>query len=179
MTYLNDPAGVDAGIAALEKSLALAPAQEDAAVNLMQLLAEAGRGADAQRVFSRHLAHSTNEDYLRIARDALEFAKVRAAEHLFDEGKEAQAINQMRAILATTQDEDLREHLTGVIASYDEHVERERQSKAIAEVLANANAGKTKEALALLDALIPSVTDEDLLKQLKDMRKELARRGRM
>ena len=176
MTYVSETSGIDAGIAALEKSLALAPAQEDAAVNLIQLLAESGRLDDAQRVFARHLAHSTNDEYLRIARDALEFAAVRAAEHLFDEGKEAQAIDAMRGILARTQDEALREHLTGVIGSYDEHVERERQSKAIANVMAKANAGKTKEALALLDALIPSVSDEDWRKQLIAMRKELARR---
>ena len=77
--------------------------------------------------------------------------------------------------LATRQDEQLREHLTGVIASFDEHVERERQSKAIAEVMAKANAGKTKEALALLDALIPTVSDEDLHEQLVAMRKALRR----
>jgi Flp pilus assembly protein TadD len=176
LTYVNESSGIDIGIAALEKSLALAPAQEDAAVNLIQLLAEAGRADDAQRVFDKHLAQSTNDEYLRIARDALEFAQVRAAEHLFDAGKEAQAIDAMRAILAKTQDGAMREHLSGVIAGYDEHVERERQSKAIAEVMAKANAGKTKEALALLDALIPSVTDEELRKQLMQMRKELARR---
>lgn len=178
MTYVGMKTGLPVGIAALEKSLAMAPSQEDAAVNLVQLYAEAGRHTDARRILETHLARTTSEEYLRIAHDAVEFAEVRAAEQLFDQGRQAEAIDTMRTILAKTKDEDLQEHLRGVIASYDDHRAREQQQKALREIVAHAKAGRTKEALVLIDALLPQVTDEDLREQLTEMRKSLAKRRR-
>jgi tetratricopeptide (TPR) repeat protein len=176
MTYINEPSGIAAGIAALEKSLALAPSQEDAAVNLIQLYAESGRRDDARRLYEKVLARSTNDEYQQIARKALEFADVRVAERMFDEGKYAEAIDAMRAILAKTEDAELQDHLRGVIAHYDEQAAVEQQNKTLREILAHANAGRVKEARALIDALLPKITDDELRAQLVAMRKELVPR---
>jgi tetratricopeptide (TPR) repeat protein len=178
MTYVGSKESLDPGIAALEKSLAMAPSQEDAAVNLIQLYAESGRPADARRLLEKHLAHTTNEEYLRVATDSIEFADVRAAERLFDSGRQAEAIDAMRGILTRTRDQDLQEHLRGVIGSFDDHRLRESQHETLREIVTHANSGRTKAALALIDELLPKVIDEELREQLTKMRGSLAKRRR-
>lgn len=103
-----------------------------------------------------------------------EFAEVRAAEKLYAEGKQEQALAAMRALLLTTTDEDLKEHLRGVIGVHEDRVAREARTKAMNDIIAAAEAGKTQEALALIDALLAKTTDEELREQLTAMRKELA-----
>ena len=84
----------------------------------------------------------------------------------------------MRAILARTKDEELQDHLRGVIGSYDDHRAGEAQNDALRRIVAHSNAGRAKDALALLDELLPKVTDEELRAQLLEMRKDLAARRR-
>ena len=105
-----------------------------------------------------------------------EAAEVRAAERLVAEGKVEQGLATMRALLATTADEDLKEHLRGAIGAHEDLAAREQRTKAMDEIIAAAKAGKTEEARALIDALLATTTDEELRKQLEAMRRELARR---
>jgi tetratricopeptide (TPR) repeat protein len=65
---VEDPAP---GIEALEKSLALAPSQDDVAVNLTTLLARAGRRAEAQRLFDTVVSKSTDPNIVNLGRRAL------------------------------------------------------------------------------------------------------------
>jgi hypothetical protein len=82
----------------------------------------------------------------------------------------------LRPILAATTDAELREHLQGIIAIYDDHVAREQQAQALRDIVDHAKAGRIAAALAILDALLPRVTDEELRAQLVNMRKDLAGR---
>jgi hypothetical protein len=105
-----------------------------------------------------------------------ESAAVHAAEELYAQGKQEEAIAAMRALLAATQDAALREHLQGVIGIHEERTARELQTKAMDAIIAAAREGKTGKALTLLDALLPKVTDEQLRTQLAAMRRELVKR---
>jgi Flp pilus assembly protein TadD len=177
MTYVRAEEGdVTPGIVALEKSLSLAASEEDAALNLIQLYAHTGRRDDAQRIYDTILARSSNPESVRIGREALLLADVRVAERLYDAGRHAEAIALLRPIPAATTDAALREHLQGVIAGYDEHVVREQQIAAIGDIIEKAKAGRVKEALALLDALLPRVTDPEMRAMLTSMRKDFAGR---
>ncbi|HVS31684.1 MAG TPA: tetratricopeptide repeat protein [Thermoanaerobaculia bacterium] len=71
-TYVVSAGDPGPGIAALEKSLAMAPAQDDAAVNLTTLLARAGRGEEARRLFDTVVSRSRNPDIVRLGRSALD-----------------------------------------------------------------------------------------------------------
>ena len=80
----------------------------------------------------------------------------------------------MRALLARTADEDLQEHLRGVIGVHEDRTARELQTKAMNDIIAAAKAGRTREALTLTDALLTKVTNEELRLQLEAMRQNLS-----
>lgn len=172
MTYVGADGDLTPGITALEKSLSLAASQEETAVNLIQLYANAGRREDAQRLHDTILAPSSNPQYVRIAREAVLFADLRAAERLFNSGKQAEAVALLRPILAKTTDGELRQRLQSVITEYEEA----QQSQAVRDIVHHASAGRTRAALALLDALLPHVKDAELRTQLTEMRKDLTKR---
>ena len=70
-TYVVSVDDPSAGIVALEKSLALAPSQDDVAVNLTTLLARAGRRTEAQRLFDTVVSKSTDPNIVNLGRRAL------------------------------------------------------------------------------------------------------------
>lgn len=176
-TYVGASGDLTPGIQALEKSLSLAASAEDVALNLIQLYARTGRRDDAQRLNETILARSSEPEHVKIGREAVLMADLRIAEDLYKAGKHKDAIDRMRIILEATSDPMVRTHLTGVIASYDGNVAREKQVDAIRAVLAKADQGKLKEALRLLDELLPTVTDADVKRNLEKLRKELASRS--
>lgn len=175
-TYIGASGDLKPGIEALEKSLALAASQEDVTVNLMQLYARAGRGADARRLHETVLANSKDPEVVRIGRETLLLVDLRAAEDLLRAGKHAEAIAKMRPILEATTDDRMRDHLLGIISAYDGRMAREQQANAIREIVKKAEAGKHKEAVAAIDELLPSVSDEKVKAELEKMRKELVKR---
>ncbi|HYC91180.1 MAG TPA: DUF1570 domain-containing protein [Thermoanaerobaculia bacterium] len=97
-------------------------------------------------------------------------AAAHRAQRQYEEGHEEEAIAAMRSILERTSDEELKEHLQGVIGVHEERVARELREKAMHDIIAAAQAGKTKEALALIDALLAKTTDEEERAQLMAMR---------
>ena len=70
-TYVVSAEDPGPGIAALEKSLALAPSQDDVAVNLTTLLARAGRRTEAQRLFDTVVSKSSDPQIVNLGRRAL------------------------------------------------------------------------------------------------------------
>ncbi|HVG24727.1 MAG TPA: hypothetical protein VND45_11275 [Thermoanaerobaculia bacterium] len=145
-------------------------------MNLIQLYAEAGRLDDAQRVYDSVVSASRDPERVRIGREALLFAQVRTAERLFESGKQNEAMAMLRGVLLRTNDDDLKAHLQRVIGGFDAHLAQQRQNDALRDIAAKANAGKYKEAVAMIDALLPGVDDEALREQLTLMRKDLAKR---
>jgi Tfp pilus assembly protein PilF len=176
MTYVGDPGDVSAGISACEKSLSLDASQEETSLNLLQLYADKGRRADAKRIFDTKIARSTNGEYINVAKEALLVGDLREAEKLFEQAKRDEAIALIRPILAATNDPSLRNHVQRIVTDYDARNARLEQAKAIRDIVEKAQAGKAKEALAALDALLPKVTDEQTKSELVKMRKELARK---
>jgi tetratricopeptide (TPR) repeat protein len=173
-TYVGETDDPAPGIAALEKSLALAASDDETALNLIQLYADTGRRDDARRLYDTRLARSSNPQYVTMAREAVFFADVRVAEKLWDAGQYAEAVELVRPIAAQTTNASLRQHLEGMIARHDELETRLRQAETIREIVEKANGGRKKEALALLDELLPQITDETMKKELEKMRKTLA-----
>lgn len=176
MTWVGESGDVTPGIAACEKSLALDASQEETSLNLLQLYADQARRADAKRIFDTNIARSSNTEYVQLAKEALLVADLREAEKLFTAGKQDEAVALVRPILTATTDPSLREHVQRIVTQYDERNARLETSKAIQGIIELANKGKTKDALAALDALLPKVTDEQMKSELAKMRKELARK---
>ncbi|HEX7153675.1 MAG TPA: DUF1499 domain-containing protein [Thermoanaerobaculia bacterium] len=174
-TYLFTPDETAPGIAALEKSLALAPGDDDALYMLMQLYGMAGRRDDAQRTAEMFMARTRDAELLQQARESVLLADVRVAEGLLKEEKYNEASVLLRRVHTETTNQELKAHLAGVINQIEGANAAEGQVTEINAAIELANKGKTKEALARLDALIPQIQDKELLEATKKLRADLAR----
>jgi len=115
-TYLFTRGDVTPGIAAYEKSLAIAPAQLDAAANLVFLYARNRQRADAQRIFDTIIVQSADPETLTTARDNLYVADIYDAYDLMSRGKRDEALKMLRAALPNVTSEMMKKQIASMIA---------------------------------------------------------------
>lgn len=173
-TYVAATGDIAPGIAALEKSLTLGAAQDDAAFNLVQLYARAGRRADAQRIVDTVLSKSSDAELIRQARQAVVFADVKRAEELFKAGKHDEAVVVARQALAETTNDAAKEYLTRIINTAGEQSVRSKQIDTINSAIRHANVQQYDDALKILDELLPQITDADLKGRVEKLRGDIA-----
>ena len=149
----DDPAP---GIAALERSLALAPSETPTLFNLVMLDARAGRRADAGTV--------------RQARENLLIADLNRASELGRAGKRAEAAELLKSVAAQTTNEELKAQINEQLRSVDRVDATSGQVSDFQRAVEKANDGKFKEALAMIDALLPAIKEPELLAAAKDFR---------
>jgi hypothetical protein len=106
------------------------------------------------------------------AREALLLADVRKLESLGHERKVTEARELANALLARTTNESLKQYLTEFLRDLDRMAAAERLNRAITQ----ANAGQYGEALQMLDAVLPEITDPAMLEEAKKFRAEVAAR---
>jgi tetratricopeptide (TPR) repeat protein len=162
----DDPAP---GIAALERSLALAPSETGTIYNLILVEARAGRREDAAKRLEA-LGRVADVETVRQARENLYIADLNRANALGRAGKSAEAAEIMKRVAAQTTNEQLRAELKEQLSSLDRVEATNGQVTGFQHAVETANLGKFKEALALIDALIPKITEPEMLAAAKDFR---------
>ncbi|MEA2338943.1 MAG: hypothetical protein QOE82_2950 [Thermoanaerobaculia bacterium] len=162
----DDPAP---GIAALERSLMLAPSDPPALYNLILLDARAGRRDDAARRLEV-LARVADANVVARARENLFIADLNRAGELARAGKRAEAEEILRSVAAQTTNEELKAQVNDQLASFNRVDPAKGQISDFQRAVEKANAGKFKEALALIDALLPTIKEPELLAAAKDFR---------
>jgi tetratricopeptide (TPR) repeat protein len=174
-TYVISDEDPAAGIAALEKSMALAPGQDDVAYNLVQLYARGGRRDDAAKLLDNVVAKSGTPDMIRQSREAILFADIQRAQSLMQQQKMDEAAPILRSVMNSTTNPDLKAKIGSLLASYDGHNQAEAQAAQINQAIELAAKGKFTEALALIDALLPAITDPELRENTQNMRDEMVK----
>jgi tetratricopeptide (TPR) repeat protein len=124
-TYTFDP-DPTAGIAALEKSLALAPADEEAAFYLVQLYARTGRRAEAQKLVDTVIAPAGNRQLLGHAREALLAAEIEEVRTLANARKYKEAIALAKSVMSRTSNPALVTHLAGMVEQMEQFEARRK-----------------------------------------------------
>lgn len=170
-TYVWSQDDPEPGIAALEKSLKLAPSQEDVAMNLLQLYARAGRRADAQRM-ATILSNSTDPTLSQFAAEAVLRADVAAAEKLANSGKAEEAIALLERVHGETTSAPMKQHLESILT----HVRLQAQVERINVAIEKANKGRVSEALRILDEVIPQMKDEEFKRRAEELRADWKKR---
>jgi tetratricopeptide (TPR) repeat protein len=165
-TYIAGNDDIAAGIEALQRSLALAPAQEDVTFNLIALYARAGRRDDAAKLAGT-FPSSVDPEMVRQARENVLIADLRHAEELMHQEKRIEAIALMKTVAEQTTNQQLKQHIASTLAAMD-------QDDLLRKALEKAQSGKYKEALALVDDLIPKITDPEMLTNAKELRAKIA-----
>lgn len=169
-TYTMSPADdPQPGIEALERSIALAPAEVDAIFNLILLDARAGRVAEATKSLDV-LARLADPETVRQARENLYIADLNHAGELLRAGKRAEGTEILKRVAAETTNEQLRIQINDQLASV-QHVDAANHQISDFQLAVNkASDGKFKEALAMIDALLPTITEPELLSAAKEFR---------
>src|SRR5438270_4777799 len=166
MVAAGDP---QPGIEALERSLALAPAEVDAIFNLIVLDARAGRREAAAKSLDA-LARFADAETVRHARENLYIADLNHASELLRAGKHAEATEIMKRVASETTNEQLKAQIEEQLTSVG-HVDAANLQVSQFQLAVNkASDGKFKEALAMIDALLPTITEPELLSAAKDFR---------
>ncbi|HEX3578893.1 MAG TPA: DUF1570 domain-containing protein [Thermoanaerobaculia bacterium] len=157
------------GIEALERSLALAPAEVDAIFNLILLDSSAGHRDEAAKSVDA-LARLADPETVRQARENLYIADLNHASDLIRAGKRAEGTEIMKRVAAETTNEQLKAQIDEHLASVKHADAANHQVSDFQLAVNKANDGKFKEALAMIDALLPTITEPELLSAAKDFR---------
>ena len=168
-TYTMTAEDPSPGIAALERSLELAPSETDALFNLIMLDGRSGRSEDAAKRLEA-LARTANPEIVRQARENLYIADLFRANELVQAGKHAAAVELMKSVASQTTNDRLKAQITEQLASMDRVDANDGQVTDLQRAIERANSGKFTEALAMIDALIPKITEPEMLAAAKDFR---------
>jgi cytochrome c-type biogenesis protein CcmH/NrfG len=160
------------GIEALERSLALAPAEVEAIFNLILLDARAGRHDEAAKSLDV-LARLGDPETVRQARENLYIADLNHANELIRAGKRNEATEIMKRVAGETTNEQLKAQIEQQLASIGHVDAANHQISEIQLAVNKASDGKFKEALAMIDALLPTITEPELLSAAKEFRNKL------
>jgi len=165
-TYIAGNDDAAAGIEALQRSLALAPAQEDVTFNLIALYARAGRRDDAAKL-ADSFPSSADPEMIRQARENVLIADLRRAEELVRQGQRTEGTALMKSVSEQTTNQQLKQRIATAMAAMD-------QDDLLRKALEKAQSGEYQEALALVDGLIPKITDPEMLASAKELRAKIA-----
>jgi tetratricopeptide (TPR) repeat protein len=173
-TYVGADDDAAAGIAALEKSLSLAPSQEDVAVNLVQLYAAAGRREDAQRIVDMVLSKSSDPNIAAYAAEAVLRVDIDTAGRLMESGKAAEALVLLEQVRAATKSEPMQIQLDSMI----QHARLTAQVDRVNAAIDLANQGRLTDAIKILDEVIPQMTDSEFKGKAEELRTAFKKRRR-
>jgi tetratricopeptide (TPR) repeat protein len=168
----EDPAP---GIAALERSIALSPGQDDATMSLLQLYARAGRNDDAKRIFDTVIVRGGDAKLVARAREVLLWGELDRAQKLLQADKVDEAAPILRSVMSATTNADLKARIGKLLEQIDAQNAASRQADAINQAIALANTGKVPEAIAAIDAVLPQITDPELRQRTQDLRADMAK----
>jgi tetratricopeptide (TPR) repeat protein len=174
MTYVGAEGDVKPGIAALERSLKLDASQEDAAANLAQLYIREGRRDEARKLLdTAPLADDLTAS--RVVRDALLADDARDAVELIRKGKEAEGTEALTKIVPQIHDPTLRAQIEKALTTVQEATQEEQQIRELNRARSFAVNRQWKEALEIVDRLLPAIHDASLREQVVAFRKQVAK----
>lgn len=155
-------------IAAYIHSLALEP-RDDVAFNLVALYARNGKRELAQGIIDRYIVPRGNAELATNARETLLTSDLNRAVDLAQSGKTAEAMAIVRAARDSSGSETIKQRATDVELQITMH----RQLDEINRAIELANQTRYDEALALVDIVLPEITDVGLKSKTLALRAQL------
>lgn len=166
------------GIAQLEKALSLAPQRVDLALNLYAMYLRTGAREKADALYATHFEHAREKQTIFAARNVLVTSETERANALAQSGKLAEAATIVRSLAANTADPAGRRELERQAAQLESTDAVNREITAYNEAIALTNKGKNREALKVLDELLKSATDAEVIRDATALRNELKKMRR-
>ncbi|MBI4170033.1 MAG: tetratricopeptide repeat protein [Acidobacteria bacterium] len=180
LTFSQGGADRDRAIKLLEAARAMLPSRPDIAVNLVFLHAARGDLQRARHLVDRVLARLGDPGALAAARDTLERFESRSRAATAKEKAPPSPLANMEEAIAGERDPEIKRNLEDHALELQELKEYNRQVDVYNEAVALANQGKFKEAIALIEKLLPQIKNHDLAVQtrtfLQQLKKDAAHR---
>jgi hypothetical protein len=168
-SYLVE-ADVTPGIAHLER----APDRTDFLLNLYSMYLRTAQREKADVLYER-LANARDEQTRFAARNARLVAETNRANDLTRKGDLEGAAAIIRTLAASTTDPIAKRDLEREAATLESTATINRHIKLYNQAIAYSNAGKKRDALRVLDALLAVATDPAVIKDAKKLRAEIAK----
>src|ERR1051326_6669112 len=156
-------------IGAYLHSLAIDP-QDDVAYDLVTVYARTGKSDLAEKTIAKYITPKGNAALEDKAREALLTLDLNQAIELGEAGKLDEAITLARAAHAAAKSERMKRDAANIETEIAQH----QQIAEVNRAIEMANKGKYRDALAVIDAVIPSMTTGDILSKTKTLREQLA-----
>jgi hypothetical protein len=171
-TYLIE-SDLAPGIAQLERARALAPERTDFALNLYAMYLRSGTRAKADALFAAAFEHARDKQTIFAARNVLVTAETARANALSEQGKLDEAAEVVRGLAAGTTDPLGRRELEQQATQLSSISAVNREITKYNEAIELTNRGKHRESLALLEELLKTATDAQVIRDATKLRNEL------
>ncbi|RMH20494.1 MAG: hypothetical protein D6696_08010 [Acidobacteria bacterium] len=173
-TYTFDLEPSAAAVAALERAWQLMPGSIDVAFNLVLVHSRLGHRAEAEAILARLGALGADPATLERARQALLQLDVREVNALLAAGRLADAVPKIQAVVARTDDPELRLELAAVLKSVEQNLGHNDFVRRYNEAARLTSRGDYDGAIAILEALVEDLEDgpdrDDALYLLEEAR---------
>ncbi len=168
-TYLveND---VTPAIAQLERARELAPSRMDFALHLFDLYLRTGARAKADALFASTFERARDKQTIFAARNLLVRFETDHANALAKEGKLDEAAAIVRRLAAATEDQVSKRELEQQADQLAATAQVNRHILMYNEAVTLVNAGRTLEAIKLLDELLRVATDAQVVRDAQRLR---------
>ena len=174
-TYtLDEEHGVE-GLEILQKARKMLPSRLDIVLNIASIYARSGEGVKARELVQGVVIPSGDREAIETAGEILLEIDFKAAESLINGGDLDGGLSILRAIESKTSHEAFRKQLGAEVARIEALQASNRQIAIYNQAVELANAGKYREATAILEPLTrdtksPQVAQNarDLLKKIKE-----------
>jgi tetratricopeptide (TPR) repeat protein len=171
-TYF-DGGNDDKAIAAYSKSLSLDP-RDDIALNLVTLYARSGKRDLAEAAIARYITPRGDADRAAQARDTLLMVDLNRAFELARAGKTDEALALASSAQAAAKSDDMKQRAADGVRQLEAQIERTKQLEQINHAITLANTGHLKDAIAIIDSVLPSITDAEMQSRMKALRAQMA-----
>lgn len=172
-TYAFPGEDVDAAIAAYEKSLALDPKQGAVIKNVVHLCATHAQRARAVALIERMARANADPEILRQCRDTLAVADGDEGHRLVVEGRVDDGLAALRRGLDTAANPEIRKRLSDEVNRVRLRLERARQVDLFNRAAAKAHEGNFVGAYRLVEELLESATDPEVIDRARSLREKL------
>ena len=179
-TYIVEAGDLSDGIDALETARRMLPSRMEIVFHLMQLYARSDRRERAQSLMDDVLSRSASPKMVGFGREMLLRADLMKADLLFQESQYDEGLEILLQVQAATQDADLNADLESRIrelrSGLDERRRVEETNQQIAlynKAVARANDRDYAGAIAILKRVIRDAQDAGLVREARDLLRQL------
>ncbi len=172
-TYRFQIEDTDAAIATFERSLTINPGQAGVLAEMIDLCVRRGRRPKADEIMDRYVKTNPNPEVRRQCEDILALGDANEGARLVREGRAEDGLALIERAIAGTSNPTIQDQLRDSLAMLKADLDRHRQVDLFNQAAAKAREGDLVGAYKIVDALLLTATDHEVIERAKSLREKL------